>query len=157
MTLDAWLDSFSQWYQARKHDQVQELQLIIQSAPAAVWGPELTDEQSKAIACWLDGCLRLFEHAKHQDPDTAYQWLQTISAKLEQCATNSVTDIDIKDWCLKRLQHITVLALEFCNQQQDQSIWKGKAVEIVDYHIRLMDHLSWNELSDQKHDQGKLH
>lgn len=145
MTLDTWLVSISNWYEAKQYDQIETLETLLYSAPNSVWGPTLTDDQSKAIACWLDGCLRVFEHTKYHNTKKAYQTLQYASAKLEVAAFNSATDIDIKDWCLKRLQHLTVLSLEFCNQQQDQSTWNKKAHSLIEIHVKLMASLSWNE------------
>ncbi|MCV5871433.1 hypothetical protein OFN61_39895, partial [Escherichia coli] len=65
------------------------------------------------------------------------------------------SDILLKDWCLKRLQHLTVLALEFCNQQQDQSQWQQQANTLIESHVALMRSLNWNET--RKHDQGLRH
>ncbi|MEL7440262.1 MAG: transcriptional regulator, partial [Pseudomonadota bacterium] len=76
MDLMTWQDQLSDWYDNRKHDQVESLEAILYQAPDAEFGPELTDEQSKAIACWLDGCLRVFQHARHHDHQKAFQTLQ---------------------------------------------------------------------------------
>lgn len=155
MNLMTWQDHISGWYDNRKHDQVESLETILYQAPIAVFGPELSDEQSKAIACWLDGCLRVFQHARHHDHQKAFQVLQYTGAKLEQAACQPMTDILIKDWCLKRLQHLTVLALEFCNQQQDQNEWQQQASNLIESHVALMRSLNWNET--RKHDQGLFH
>ncbi|WP_104041213.1 transcriptional regulator [Vibrio hyugaensis] len=155
MDLNTWQDLISDWYENRKHDQVERLEAILYQAPESVFGPELTDEQSKAIACWLDGCLRVFQYARYQNHQKAYQILQYTYAKLEQAACQPMTDILIKDWSLKRLQHLTVLALEFCNQQQDQSEWQQQANSLIESHVALMRSLNWNE--SRKHDQGLRH
>ncbi len=83
MDLNTWQDLISDWYENRKHDQVERLEAILYQAPESVFGPELTDEQSKAIACWLDGCLRVFQYARYQNHQKAYQTLQYTSAKLQ--------------------------------------------------------------------------
>lgn len=145
MSLDTWLILISNWYSTKQYNQIGTLEALLYSAPHSVWGPTLTDDQSKAIACWLDGSLRVFEHTKYHNTKKAYQTLQYASAKLEVAAFNSETDIDIKDWCLKRLQHLTVLSLEFCNQQQDQSTWNKKAHSLIEMHVKSMASLSWNE------------
>ncbi|MDD9177327.1 MULTISPECIES: transcriptional regulator [Aliivibrio] len=145
MTLNTWLASISDWYQMGRTGSITTLESRLYSAPNSVWGPHLTENQSKAIACWLDGCLRVFEYEKYQDSNKAYQTLQYIAAKLEMTAFSPTTDIEIKDWGLKRLQHITVLRLEFCNQQQDQSIWDKEAHTLIDVHVKLMASISWNE------------
>ncbi|MDF4306142.1 transcriptional regulator, partial [Vibrio parahaemolyticus] len=86
MELTSWQDQISDWYETRKHDQVDVLEAILYEAPDTVFGPELSDQQSKAIACWLDGCLRVFQYARYQDHHKAYQTLLYASAKLEQAA-----------------------------------------------------------------------
>lgn len=155
MELGTWQDQISIWYEHRKHDQVGKLETILYQAPDEVFGPKLCERQSKAIACWLDGCLRVFQHARYHDHQKAYQTLLYASAKLEQAACQVSTDIEIKDWCLKRLQHLTVLALEFCNQQCDQSEWQQQAHSLIESHVALMRSLNWNETG--KHDQGLRH
>ncbi|TOM54035.1 transcriptional regulator, partial [Vibrio parahaemolyticus] len=52
-------------------------------------------------------------------------------------------------------QHLTVLALEFCNQQQDQNQWQQQANNLIESHVALMRSLNWNEAG--KHDQGLRH
>ncbi len=73
MDLSIWLNNISTWYQDRKHDQGDALKTIIFSAPDSVFGPELSDDQSKAIACWLDGCLRLFQQHRYLNPECAFR------------------------------------------------------------------------------------
>lgn len=155
MKLSNWQDQMSTWYENRKHDQVEQLETILYLAPDEIFGPKLTDQQSKAIACWLDGCLRVFEHTRNKYPQRAFSALLYASANLEKAAYHSETDLLIRDWCLKRLQHLTVLALEFCDQQSDQNEWKQQATGLIESHIALMHALHWNEC--RKDDQGPLH
>ncbi|PFG58637.1 hypothetical protein ATG66_1192 [Vibrio sp. ES.051] len=155
MELSHWQDLISMWYENQNHDQIDELEAILYQVPDSVFGPELTEPQSKAIACWLDGCLRVFQHTRYQNKQKAYQSLLYTSAKLEQTACQVTTDIVIKDWCLKRLQHLTVLGLEFCNQQSDQKVWQQQANSLIEAHVALMRALNWNET--RKHDQGLCH
>lgn len=155
MDLSIWLASFSNWYKHRKHDQGRELEALIFSAPDSVFGPDLTDDQSKAVACWLDGCLRLFQHYRYQNPSRAFDYLMYTASKLEQVGCDYSTDIEIRDWCIKRLQHMAVLSLEFCAEQSDQMIWLPKANSIIEGHVKLMDALAWNE--PRKHDQVTWH
>lgn len=148
MTLHTWLASISRWHQAGHNASLDTLEQLIYSAPTSVWGPELTDDQSKAIACWLDSALRVFEYAKEHDTDKAFHLLQYMSAKLEVTAFNSPSDRIIKDWCIRRLQHITVLSLEYCNQQHDQSLWAQEANVLINNHVKLMAAAAWNEGSN---------
>lgn len=155
MTLTFWLTSISDWYQQRKDDQGRELETLLFSAPDAVFGPDLTADQSKAIACWLDGCLRLFQHYRYQNPPRAFEYLMYAASKFELVGCDYHTDIEIRDWCLKRLQHITVLSLEFCAEQSDQTAWLAKANRVIEGHVKLMEALAWNE--SRKHDQVIWH
>lgn len=77
------------------------------------------------------------------------------ASKLEQVGCDYSTDIEIRDWCIKRLQHMAVLSLEFCAEQSDQMIWLPKANSIIEGHVKLMDALAWNE--PRKHDQVTWH
>ncbi|MGI9894806.1 hypothetical protein ACKVMY_04490 [Vibrio natriegens] len=96
------------------------------------------------LSTWQDQISMWYEHRKNDQV-----------GKLEQAACQVSTDIEIKDWCLKRLQHLTVLALEFCNQQCDQSEWQQQAHSLIESHVALMRSLNWNET--RKHDQGLRH
>ncbi|MBJ6889121.1 transcriptional regulator, partial [Vibrio cholerae] len=59
--LHHWLNTVHQWYQHKTDEHVANLQPLILNAPAQIWGPNVDETQSKAIACWLDACLRQFE------------------------------------------------------------------------------------------------
>ncbi len=145
MTLDKWLLLISEWHKRKQYKETIALETLLFTAPDSIWGPKLTDSQSKAIACWLDACLRLYQASKEHNSIKAYQMLQYACAHLEVTAFNPITEVEIQDWCLKRLQHLTVLRLEFCNQQQDQSIWNKEAHSLIDIHVKLMENISWNE------------
>lgn len=152
MTLDAWVEQMGVWYQTRKHDQEQTLESLIQSVPDTVWGPRITDLQSKAIACWLDGCLRVYQHNHYEKPDKAYQYLQLAYSRLQNVASNPLSELELKDWCMKRLQHLAVLTLEFCNQQE-QTYWQAESDQLIESHVHFMAAQSWNE--PRNYDQGQ--
>ncbi|AUI87541.1 transcriptional regulator [Vibrio azureus] len=152
MDISSWLNIVSKWYRSRKDDQVNSLERILYQAPQTIFGPTFNDEQSKALACWLDMNLRAFQDIRETEQDKAYQILQYTVAKLEQSATSHSTDILIKDWCLRRIQHLTVLSISFCQQQEDQRKWRSQAHQLINGHVKLMESLNWNEI--QKHDQG---
>ena len=149
--LESWVDAISDWYQNRKHDQDKSLQSLILSAPDCVWGPDVTELQSKAIACWLDGCLRIFHGLRYSDPATAYQYLQLASSKLQACVSQTNAELELKYWAMKRLQHLTVLTLEFCNQQP-QVKWQQESNSVIESHVQFMAAYGWNET--RKHDHG---
>lgn len=152
--LDTWVNQISQWYHTRKHDQGEQLESLILSAPEDVWGPMITETQSKAIACWLDGCLRIFQHCRYQQPQKAYQYIQLAYSKLQWVVTRPTSELDLKDWCMKRMQHLTVLSLEFCNQQPDD-VWQSESNQLIENHVQFMASQRWNEAQQRNDDQGK--
>ncbi|MFA0123322.1 transcriptional regulator, partial [Vibrio sp. 10N.261.48.A2] len=84
--LDTWLERIGNWYKDRKHDQVEKLEPLILTPPDALWGPLITDEQSKGIACWLDGCLRIFTFYRYKDE------ILTASTKLPPPSPPSISN-----------------------------------------------------------------
>tara|TARA_Y100001956_G_C4084419_1_gene169940 strand:+ start:432 stop:905 length:474 start_codon:yes stop_codon:yes gene_type:complete len=152
MKLDTWVDQMGEWYKTRKHDQEETLESLILCVPQAVWGPMITEQQSKAIACWLDGCLRIYQHNHYEKPDKAYQYLQLAYSKLQQVVSNPASELELKDWCMKRLQHLAVLTLEFCNQQEHTS-WQLESDQLIESHVNFMAAQSWNE--PRINDQGR--
>ncbi|MDA0149832.1 transcriptional regulator [Vibrio sp. LaRot3] len=156
--LDTWVEQISTWYKNRKHDQDEQLQTLILTVPDSVWGPEVTELQSKAIACWLDGCLRVFQGLRFQKPNQAYQYLQLATSKLQATVSQPLADLELKDWSMKRLQHLTVLGLEFCSQQE-QDKWQRESNMLVESHVEFMAAHAWNEPNGNKlrnNDQGSV-
>ncbi len=49
--LETWVEQISDWYKNRKHDHDTELEHLVFAAPKEVFGPQVTETQSKAIAC----------------------------------------------------------------------------------------------------------
>ncbi|MCK6264170.1 transcriptional regulator [Vibrio sp. ZSDE26] len=152
--LDSWVIQMESWYQSRKHDQVELLEPLIIAAPNQVWGPTITDMQSKAIACWLDACLRVFEKNRFDASDKAFQYLQLAYSKLQKVACNPMSEFELKDWSMKRIQHLVVLLLEFCNQHS-QDKWLQQSQELIEAHIHFMaandhDNLRNDDHGDQR-------
>ena len=156
--LDTWLESIENWYRSRKHDQVEKLEVLILMPPDAIWGPLINDKQSKAIACWLDGCLRIYTHYKQasvspidsseiqvtqdfsEPAEKAYQFVMFAYSKLQAVSSNRAAEIALQEWCTKRMQHLCVLALEFANQQQNPR-WQGESERLIESHVKFMtDH-----------------
>ena len=155
--LDTWVSQIQAWYKTRKHDQGELLESLILNPPRSIWGPEITELQSKAIACWLDGCLRIYHHCRQDNPDKAYQYLQFAYSQLQQVVSTPESQLELKDWCMKRMQHLTVLTLEFCNQQSSEQ-WQLESNGIIDNHVSFMAAQAWNEPHKHDHwknDQGK--
>ncbi|MFA0309885.1 transcriptional regulator [Vibrio splendidus] len=178
--LDTWLERIGNWYKERKHDQVEQLESLILTPPDALWGPMITNEQSKGIACWLDGCLRIFTFYRYKDvtPTTstklaassssslsneaggshyqekAYQYLMFAYSKLQVVSCDPKSEPDLQEWCTQRLQHLCVLALEFTNQQQEPH-WTEESEKLIESHVRFMANQHQND--DQGAAQRQLH
>lgn len=144
MTLDTWSKQIETWYKTRKHDQEETLESLLLSAPDSVWGPTITPHQSKAIAAWLDGCLRIYYHCQYQNSQKAYQYLQLAYSQLQRVVCNPDSELALKDWCMKRLQHLAVLTLEFCNQQKPTG-WQEESHQLIESHVQFMAAQAWNE------------
>ncbi|MGO2320040.1 MAG: transcriptional regulator [Vibrio toranzoniae] len=157
--LDTWLERIGDWYNDRKHDQVERLEPLILTPPDALWGPLITDEQSKGIACWLDGCLRIFTFYRNSDEnphhqEKAYQYLMFAYGKLQAVSCDTKAEPDLQGWCTQRVQHLCVLALEFSNQQQEPR-WQQESEKLIESHVRFMASQLQND--DQGSVQRQLH
>ncbi|WP_286302787.1 transcriptional regulator [Vibrio apostichopi] len=157
--IDIWLERIGDWYKDRKHDQVERLEPLILMPPDALWGPLITDEQSKGIACWLDGCLRIYtfyrnsiENPEHQEK--AYQYLMFAYGKLQAVSCDPEAEPGLQEWCTKRVQHLCVLALEFANQQQEPR-WQQESEKLIESHVRFMASQPQND--DQGSVKHQLH
>lgn len=151
MGLDTWVEQISNCYENRKHDQVDSIEALILNAPDDMWGPEITETHSQALSYWLDGCLRIYLDSRYTAPEKAYQYLQLAYSKLQQMACEPCSELALKDWCMKRLQHLAVLSLEFCNQQTHAN-WQIKSHQLIEAHVHFMASQSWNE--PRNDDQG---
>ncbi|NAZ95084.1 transcriptional regulator [Vibrio toranzoniae] len=157
--LGTWLDRIGDWYKDRKHDQVEILEPLILMPPDALWRPLITDEQSKGIACWLDGCLRIFTFYRNSDEnphhqEKAYQYLMFAYGKLQAVSCDTKAEPDLQGWCTQRVQHLCVLALEFANQQQEPR-WQQESEKLIESHVRFMASQLQND--DQGSVQRQLH
>ncbi|MEZ9232147.1 transcriptional regulator [Vibrio amylolyticus] len=158
MNLDSWVSDMEFWYQSRKHDQVELLEPLILNPPQQVWGPTINTVQSKAIACWLDACLRVFESNRYHACDKAFQYLQLAYSKLQHVASNPLAETELKDWALKRLQHLIVLLLEFCNQNTPGD-WQAQSHQLIEAHVHFMaanDHDMAQSTEDRSQHQSRI-
>ncbi|AEH34893.1 transcriptional regulator [Vibrio anguillarum] len=140
--LHDWLTEIHQWHLNKRYDQVAQLQPLILNAPQEIWGPDLSDDQSKAIACWLDACLRQYEYYKLIDGELAFQYLQLAYARFQRCVSEPSSELELKSWCIKRMQQLMVLSLEHLNQQHvDEALSRS----LIDAHVRFLAYYAWND------------
>lgn len=145
--LQSWLNHIHYWYQNKTEQKISDLQPLILHAPAQIWGPNLNPLQSKAIACWLDACLRQFEFYRDTDADKAMQYLNLAYARFQSCVAQSDCALELKGWCMQRMQQLMVLSLEYLNQQQDGEL---QSRGLIEAHVSFMTNHAWNN------DQGIL-
>ncbi|USD67493.1 transcriptional regulator [Vibrio sp. SCSIO 43136] len=157
--LARWQQQISQWYDtqsqsadhpdSRMHDQVEALIPLIMHPPESLWGPDATPEQGRALACWLDGCLRIYQSYLDEGRDmSAYQYLNFGYAKMQAIASDAMTDRVIKLWAIERLDHLIVLVLELCSRCH----WLSECETQVEGHIHFMAALHSVELEEFRND-----
>lgn len=149
--LERWLENMMNWHQTRKHDQEPSLECLLLATPHTLWLDAVSDEQSEAMALWLDGYLRIFKRCHDSQPIKAYQFLQLASAQLQQLASSNQYELVVKDWAMKRLQLLVVMSLEFCNQRPEDH-WQTESKQLIEAHVRFSQSLAWNE--SRNNDQG---
>ncbi|QEO47203.1 transcriptional regulator [Vibrio tarriae] len=140
--LHHWLNTIHQWYQHKTSEHVANLQPLILNAPDQIWGPSVDETQSKAIACWLDACLRQFEFYRETDSEKALQYLNLAHGRLQLCAAQPECDLELKSWCLLRMQQLMVLSLEHLNHQVGG---ESQSHALIDAHVRFMAFHAWND------------
>ncbi|CAM2870144.1 hypothetical protein VIOR103205_06055 [Vibrio ordalii] len=140
--LHDWLTEIHQWHLNKRYDQVAQLQPLILNVPQQIWGPGLSDDQSKAIACWLDACLSQYEYYKLIDGELAFQYLQLAYARFQRCVSEPGSELELKAWCIKRMQQLMVLSLEHLNQQHvDEALSRS----LIDAHAQFLAYHAWND------------
>jgi len=143
--LNEWQSQISNWYQLGKHDQVDTLIPLIMHPPKEIWGPSVSLEQGKALACWLDGCLRIYQYQLDQNnKQGAYEYLNFAYAKLQAVACEPETDRELKIWALERLDQLIVALLEHCSRCHWTKECESQVESYIHFmaaqqHIRLLD------------------
>lgn len=144
-SLTQWQQQVSNWHNHRKHDQVQELEKLVNEAPEDIWGPELSLEQSKALGCWLDSCARMYKHYLEQgEEEQAYGYLCLAQARLQHVVSRAEVDQNIRMCCCRKLEQITVLIIEFCQARSDLH-WKRELSDQIESHVKFLTLFPLNE------------
>ncbi|MGL4828322.1 MAG: transcriptional regulator [Vibrio sp.] len=140
--LHHWLNDVHQWYQNQNSEHVAMLQPLIFRVPEQIWNPKLSEKQSQAIACWLDACLRQFIYYRENDAEKGLQYLNLAYGRLQHCAAQPQCDIELKSWCMLRMQQLMVLSLECLNQQPDG---QQQSASLIEAHVQFMAFHAWND------------
>ncbi len=90
----------------------------------------------------LDACLRQYEYYKLIDGELAFQYLQLAYARFQRCVSEPSSELELKSWCIKRMQQLMVLSLEHLNQQHvDEALSRS----LIDAHVRFIAYYAWND------------
>ncbi|WP_428773781.1 transcriptional regulator [Vibrio sp.] len=135
--LSHWLLAVEQCLQSRKHDQVDQLYALIIDPPSQIWHSPLTSQTSKALAWWLEGCVRVFEHQAGQRPVRAFNALSLAITQLQTLPGDEDADNRVRLWSLKQLQPLVVIAIEFCHHQNGDK-WQTLKEQTIQQHVNFM-------------------
>ncbi|MFA0196199.1 transcriptional regulator, partial [Vibrio artabrorum] len=69
--------------------------------------------------------------------EKAYQYLMFAYGKLQAVTCNPKAEPALQEWCIQRIQHLCVLALEFANQQPEPR-WQEESKQLIESHVRFM-------------------
>ncbi|NVD08627.1 transcriptional regulator [Vibrio sp. JPW-9-11-11] len=151
--IEDWFEQLNQWHRERKHDQVSVLEQLLLTTPEALWSCPNQAITKRALPMWFDACLRLYLHYRNDVPQRAYSFVQLAYGRLQQLAGDASCEIAIRHWATQRIQHLAVLSLEFC-QQQNSEQWRKESQQLIDNHVLFMQKLAWNEVRND--DQGSV-
>ncbi|KXF81106.1 hypothetical protein [Enterovibrio coralii] len=133
-----WLGCMQAWYCNQNINEMRGLESLVIEAPANLFAPCIDEDKSLGIGYWLDACVRLHHHLNSvDDRDGAYAFLQFAYSKMQEMGSNISHDIEVKKWCLKRMDALIVTLLEFCQRQQS-SYWERESTSLIEAHVSYM-------------------
>ncbi|PKF49462.1 hypothetical protein [Enterovibrio nigricans] len=136
-SIDNWLEDISAWYD-NENLQYPVLAQLIKSPPAELFSSPVSPEKSDSLAYFFDACFKLHRHEESQlNTDSAYSYLHFSYAKLQQLASHSSSEVDVRRWSIKKLDQVIVAMMEFC-QKQGSDDWLKESEMLVELHISFM-------------------
>ncbi|CEO40911.1 hypothetical protein C0Z01_16225 [Photobacterium kishitanii] len=147
--LQLWLASIKAWYLEDNPNNIAPLITIITATPTDLFTTSdpnkvvsnnnlRNDHQhEEALAYWLDGCQKICQYHRQQQPQLAFTYIQLPYAKLQALVCDPQQSAAIKRWGLKKLDSIIVTLLEFCQGQQQQH-WQQQSNDLIDLHVIFM-------------------
>ncbi|MGF1866424.1 hypothetical protein L4D15_14355 [Enterovibrio norvegicus] len=138
MTVNEWLSLAQQWYCNQNINEICCLEELVKHVPAALYDPHIDEAKSLAIGYWMDACMRIHHHsASLGEVDTAYGFLQFSYSKMQEMASDIRHELEVKKWCLQRMDTLIVVLLEFC-QSQCAEYWQKEANTLIEAHVSFM-------------------
>lgn len=138
--LQLWLTTIKTWYSDENPNNIKPLIAIISATPISLFtvaDPNTHSQNEEALAYWLDGCDKISRFYRQQQPELAFTYIQLPYAKLQALICDPQQSATTKRWSLKKLDHIIVTLLEFCQYQQLQH-WQQQSDDLIDLHVIFM-------------------
>lgn len=146
--IPSWLAEIKAWYREDNPNNIPPLIAIITATPAYLFTTSDLDKaanknshndhlREEALAYWLDGCQKICQFHRQQQPQLAFTYIQLPYAKLQALVCDPQQSTAIKRWGLKKLDSIIVSLLEFCQCQQQQH-WQQQSSDLIDLHVIFM-------------------
>ncbi|MEC6908014.1 hypothetical protein VXS04_10070 [Photobacterium piscicola] len=142
--LQLWVATIKTWYSENNPHNLEPLIAIISATPASLFtAPEMPQNKQdnhkyeEALAYWLDGCKKISQFHRQQQPDLAFTYLKLPYAKLQALICDPQQSATTKRWGLKKLDSIIVTLLEFCQCQQPLH-WQQQSRDLIDLHVIFM-------------------
>lgn len=122
---------------------------LVAEVPTSLFQPPVDETKSEALSYFLDACVRIRHHYHAQNEiDRAYSYIQFAYGKMQDMASQLGHDLEVRHWCLQRMDHLVVALMEFCNSQP-QECWQAESKSLVEAHVSFMSaqhHLNLSEL-----------
>ncbi|MBY3787839.1 hypothetical protein [Photobacterium carnosum] len=147
--LQLWIATIKTWYREDNPHNIEPLIAIISATPARLFtAPDLNPNKQnnhnyeEALAYWLDGCQKISQFHRQQQPELAFTYIQLPYAKLQALICDPQQGATTKRWGLKKLDSIIIKLLEFCQYQQPQhwqsQHWQQQRRDLIDLHVIFM-------------------
>lgn len=136
--IQLWLSDIKSWYQPPTHSDPSILINAVNHAPDAIFDTVETHLHSEALVYWIDACQRLsIYYQNNGDIEKSYSYLQFCYAKLQEMACKPSLDVNMKRWCLKKLDRLIIRLMEFCQCQTDAK-WQQESSMLIELHVSFM-------------------
>ncbi|RXJ73712.1 hypothetical protein CS022_08240 [Veronia nyctiphanis] len=145
--IDHWLTDIKNWYCNQNINEMEKLAELAVNIPERIFSPHICQAKSESLGYWLDACIRTNHHLNALGKtDEAYSYIQFAYGKMQAMASDTEHEIEVRKWCLQRMDHLVVVLLEFC-QSQTEAVWKQESTTLIEAHVSFMtaqNHMNLN-------------
>ncbi|MFD2177512.1 hypothetical protein [Veronia pacifica] len=136
--IDYWLTDIKNWYCNQNINEMGRLLELVVEVPERIFTPHICQAKSESLGYWLDACIRTNHHlASMGKTDEAYSYIQFAYGKMQAMASNTEHEIDVRRWCMQRMDKLMIVLVEFCQHQQ-QPVWRQESSTLIDAHVTFM-------------------